>query len=183
MTTLVDIQLEIDEDSSWVDDVLARQSSDVRQAKERLVNLIEGFGRRFTGKISAHIDTATNYTKASGTLTFVSAVNTDVFTIGGTTFTIATSPSGESQIAVGGSDAAMGALVTAAVNAHSALKGVVTASDNGAGVVTITAALPGRIGNAIHIASPDSTITAGAAQLAGATVVEKTALVTHSYGK
>jgi phage tail sheath gpL-like len=79
----------------------------------------------------------------------------DTFTIGGVVLTAASSPSGESQFALGASATAAGANLAAAINAHSKLAGLVSASA-ATGVVTITLLVGGRIGELITLAEASS---------------------------
>lgn len=95
-------------------------------------------------------------TAATGTVacTQASAVAGDTFTLAGVVFTVATSPSSDphlGQFAAGASDTAMGDNLAAAINAHPALKGLLTAA-NSTGTVTWTAADKGLFGNLIRMA-------------------------------
>lgn len=108
--------------------------------------------------------------KATGTLTFAAAVNTDTFVVNGVTFNIKTSPvSGVlTDVAVGASNNAMATLAAAAINAYfGATDGSVTASA-ATNVVTITASASGTGPNS-YTTVGGAHITAGAATLAGGT--------------
>lgn len=90
-------------------------------------------------------------TAATGTVacTQASAVAGDTFTLAGVTFTVAASPSSRpdlGEFAAGADDTAMGDNLAAAINAHPALKGMLTAA-NAAGTVTWTLADKGVQGN------------------------------------
>lgn len=107
--------------------------------------------------------------RASGTLTAVSAVDTDVFEVNGTTYTISTAGGAAyTEVQVGSDDTEMAENMVAAINGHETTYegggNVVTAS-NVLGVVTITANDSGAAGNAVTISSVDTTITASAATL------------------
>ncbi|RLA05768.1 MAG: hypothetical protein DRQ47_00315 [Gammaproteobacteria bacterium] len=109
-----------------------------------------------------------NALNAAGTLTAVSAVDTDVFVVNGVTYTISTAGGDKyTEVQVGGDDTIMAASMVAAINgyegSHDGADAVVATS--ALGVVTITAKVQGAAGNAITIASVDSTITASAATL------------------
>lgn len=90
-------------------------------------------------------------TAATGTVacTQASAIAGDTFTLCGVTFTVATSPSSDpalGQFAAGASDTDMGDNLAAAINAHPALKGMLTA-ENSSGTVTWTLTDKGVFGN------------------------------------
>ena len=121
-------------------------------------------------RITADIQTGSSApVAASATLTLVSAIATDVFVIGPTTFTFTSTPTLTTDVEVdGASDTLDAAAAVAAINLHATVSQVVTAS-NVAGVITITAKQKGVVGNFINISSVDSTITASAANLGGGT--------------
>ena len=90
-------------------------------------------------------------TAATGTVacTQASASAGDTFTLCGVVFTVAASPDSDpalGQFAAGASDDACGDNLAAAINAHPALKGLLTAA-NVAGTVTWTLAEKGLFGN------------------------------------
>ena len=117
---------------------------------------------------------------ASATATLVSCA-TDTITIGGITFTGSGSPSGELQFETDGNDTADAAALAAAINAHSTLSKVVSAT-SAAGVVTITCLIPGVIGNFITLSETGTTITVSAAALAGGTGGAQEAVQTSVMG-
>lgn len=120
---------------------------------------------------------------ASGTLTLVSAIATDAITIGATTLTASSTPANENQWEIdGASDALDAESLKAAINAHSVLSLIVTAtrSDN---IVTVTAKQKGNDGNLIPLTSADATITAsGTGFLAGGTGGSDDAGSTYALG-
>lgn len=120
---------------------------------------------------------------ASGTLTLVSAVATDAITIGTTTFTATSTPSLSTDWEIDGADdTADAASLAAAINAHTTVSQIVTAT-SALGVVTITAKQKGVVGNFIPMTSADATITAsGTGFLAGGTGGAASAAVTYSMG-
>ena len=94
-------------------------------------------------------------TQATGVIacTQANAVAGDTVVIAGITFTVADSPSADpaaGEFAEGASDTAMGDNLVAAINAHPALKGQLTAA-NVTGTVTWTAAEKGPHGNMIRM--------------------------------
>lgn len=95
---------------------------------------------------------------AEGTITFSSSSGTTSQTINGVS-------TGFEQTS--GTDAARGTALAAAINdsEDEDIAGVVTASDNGAGVVTITAVVKGTAGNAITLSATGTGCTASNATL------------------
>jgi phage tail sheath gpL-like len=82
------------------------------------------------------------------------------------------------QYNVGGSDAVTADNLAAALNANTTLDGMIVAT-SGSGVVTLTALLPGELGNAVTLAiSANGSVSA--ARMAGGTngATERT----HYYG-
>lgn len=105
---------------------------------------------------------------ATGTVTFASFANNDTFTVGSETFTCKTSgASGNNQFNIGGTDTLSAAAAIVKVNAHPNLAQTISATSAGA-VITVTAKVPGRIGNYIglaisaHGSVSAATLTAGA---------------------
>jgi len=104
---------------------------------------------------------------ASATITLASCA-TDTVTIGGITFTGTASPTTELHFETDGTDTADAAALAAAVNAHTTLSLVVSAT-SALGVVTVTSLVKGVVGNFITLAETGSTITISAGALAGGT--------------
>jgi phage tail sheath gpL-like len=128
------------------------------------------------------VTSATALVRASGTCTVASIQADDTITINGTTITGKASPSGESQFDSDGSDTVVATAVAACINAHSDLTGLVTATSSGA-VVTISAAVMGKIGNCITLASSNGTrLAVSAARLASGAGMDGSA-VSYSLGK
>lgn len=119
---------------------------------------------------------------ASATLTLTSAVATDAVTIGAVTLTASSTPANENQWEIDGADDAADATsLAAAINAHSTLSQVVTASA-ASSVVTVTCKSKGVIGNQIAISSADATIVASGTHLSGGTGGVTNAAKTYSFG-
>ena len=116
-----------------------------------LINLLAKIGSgAVPGKIFVFADKGDG-TAATGTVacTQASAVTGDTFVICGVTFTVAATPSTRpdlGQFAAGASDTDMGDNLAAAINAHPALKGMLTAVAV-TGTVTWTLADKGIQGN------------------------------------
>ena len=108
--------------------------------------------------------------KASGTLTFASAVNTDTFVVNGVTFTIKTAPVAGvyTDVAVGATNALMATLAAAAINAFFGATDASVTATAAAAVVTVTAAVSGTAPNSYTLVG-GARITASAATLASGT--------------
>lgn len=108
--------------------------------------------------------------KASGTLTFASAVANDTFVVAGVTFTITATPSPlvYTDVLLRATDALQAAAAASAVNAFfAATDGAITASATGA-VLTASATHSGTSGNS-YTTVGGSHITAGGATMSGGT--------------
>ena len=132
-----------------------------------------------SGAHPAVIQTKVNAVKASGTLTGTSVIATDAIAINGQTITAVASGAIANQFNIGANDTETMANLAAAINASANLAGIATASALGT-VVTVQAAVPGAIGNAITLTSADATIVASVAKLAGGTNGDTS--TTHYFG-
>jgi phage tail sheath gpL-like len=105
---------------------------------------------------------------ATGTATLSSCVATDVLTINGVPFAVVASGATGNQVNKGADDTATAANFAAKINASATakIKNYVTAS-SAAAVVTVTAYVPGLLGNLITLAQTGNHITVSAAALAG----------------
>lgn len=164
---------------------LAQPTIDAKTFGRRLVSIIVALvGGTAYGRVTVEVENASNLTVASLAGTFTNAPAGDgTITIGGVVLTAKASPANENEFAAG-SDAATAATgLAAAINAHSALVGLVTASA-AAGVVTIASAVPGRIGNLITVIDNLSnfTLAGSATKLSGATSVQQVAARTFDFG-
>lgn len=163
MSTRIVFDLVVDKNAATVNDLV--KHDDWRQAMEGFRRLMAGVSNgAYDGAFSIRKDAD----KASGTLTFDTVIATDVVTINGVDFTCQSSGATGNQFNVGANDTETAANAAAAINASATalVSDTVVASSNGA-VLTITAKYPGEHGNAITIASVDSTITASGARLTG----------------
>ncbi len=121
--------------------------------------------------------------RASGTLTltYASIANNDTCVIGGTTLTCVTgTPSGFTQFKKQTDATVTAANLVAAITGNTTLNKLVTAA-NVAGVVTITALVPGVIGNQITLVGSTG-IVAGAANFVSGAGGAASAKVTYSRG-
>lgn len=155
------VQITDDRNAATVQDFL--RTSDKAQMVRGIRKLMSDYD---SGSGQGALNVRTGVAKASGTLTFVSVIATDVLTINGVDFTCVASGATGNQFNVGGDDTASAAAAVTAINASATdlVSGTCVAS-SAAGVVTITAKYPGTTGNAITIASGDATITASGARL------------------
>lgn len=122
-----------------------------------------GFAPDVIGRVASYIEAvaggihtgrlniATSAVQASGTVTFSSVVATDTVTIGATVFTGSNSSSGTAQFRTGGTDTTAAASLAAVINANATTSQLVTATSAGA-IVTVTAQIPGLLGNFFPIA-------------------------------
>jgi phage tail sheath gpL-like len=120
----------------------------------------------YPGTCSVVADTAA--VAASGTVTCATVLATNTCTVGGVTFTAVTGAAGANQFDRSGTDAETAANLAASINASvtAGVTGCVTAAVLSGAVVTITASTPGKIGNAITLASSGATLTVSGARLA-----------------
>lgn len=98
---------------------------------------------------------------ATGVITVNSAgVNTDSITIGGITITVATVPSGQNQIGIAASAAAMTTALVAAFQAHTGYAAELwTIAATGATQITATAETVGQAGNDILLSEVGTTFS------------------------
>lgn len=142
----------------------------------KICKLLDGIK---SGHLQGTVDiqySATNPVAASGTLTLSSMAAAATCVVGSETFTASSTPSGEQQFEIDGNDTADAAALAAAINAHSTLSLVVSATSS-AGVVTITCLQKGVIGNEIKLTG-DTGCTASGAYLTGGTGGAASAVVT-----
>jgi len=147
MSSLSTIRITSNDDMSQVKvDTLSPQES-VRSLSQYLDKLAIGCG-------SASVDmemSETGGAAASGTVTLSSLVADNTVTVGSIVFTAKASPAGATQFAVGADDDETAENLAAAINAHTSLTNVVSASA-AAAVVTISASRKLKMGNMIALA-------------------------------
>lgn len=176
------ITLKTDESQSLLQQKFQLNSN---KAREAALALSEHFKAVASGVSRASVDVHTGSADpvaASGTFTLASVVEDEAVTIGAVTLTAKDSPSGENQFQTGGaSDTADAVVLAAAINAHSVLSQVVTAT-SAAAVVTVMAKQKGVAGNQIPISETGTTITASGSFLSGGTGGVTDAASTFSLG-
>jgi phage tail sheath gpL-like len=182
MASSIVITVKSDENQAYnqrLHQLSSTRPKDEAKALERM------FKRLASGHSRATVDVQTSAAApaaASGSFTLASVIATDACTIAGVTFTFTSSPTVETDVEVDGADnTADAAALAAAINAHSTIGRIVTATSSGA-VVTVTCKVKGEIGNFIAISDADSTITTSGAYLTGGTGGGTEAAVSYSLG-
>lgn len=137
--------------------VYNNEAMSIELIRELLARVLSG---QIDGKVHLFQDKGDG-TAATGTVacTQANADANDTFTLCGVVFTVKASPSSDpavGEFAAGASDDACGANLAAAINAHPALKGLLTAA-NASGTVTWTLAEKGIHGNLAIGATSDAT--------------------------
>jgi hypothetical protein len=109
--------------------------------------------------------------RASGTLTFVSAVAGNTATVNGKLYTaVAGVPANTTQFSIDTSDTATAASLAAAINEREKNDANAIFATSALGVVTVRATAEGTGGNAITLAKVGAPITLSAGTLAGGTL-------------
>lgn len=131
-------------------------SSQATNNLNKVTNLLNGLkAGALRGSVVMSANTA-DPVAASATATVASLQADDTITVGKTTLTGKASPSGENQFDSDGTNTVVAAAIAAAINAHSVAGKVAQATSSGA-VVTVTATVPGLVGNQIAFASSNGT--------------------------
>lgn len=131
------------------------------------LKIVDFMKKVVSGSHPASVLTRINSVKATGTITLSSHVATDTVAVNGITFTCVASGATGNQYNVGADDTATAVNLVAALNANTTLDGMIVAT-SALGVVTITALVPGELGNAITLAiSAHGSVSA--ARMAGGT--------------
>ncbi len=136
--------------------------------RELAAEKIQKFMRSQTsGGHPCSILTRINSVKASGTITLSAHVATNTVTINGVTLTAVSGAAGANQYDVSGGDTTGAASLVLAIAANATLASMVQGT-SALGVVTVTAVVPGAIGNAVTLAiSANGSVSA--ARMAGGT--------------
>lgn len=124
---------------------------------------------------------ATASVKASQIFTCATVVADNTLTIAGVVLTAKASPSGHAQFLRSANNTTQAAAIAACINANTDLNGIVTAT-SALAVVTVTASLPGPLGNLITTVGTVTTLAAGAATCTGGAGVSAVA-VSYNFGR
>lgn len=127
-----------------------------------LNNFADYVGAVLGGNQSALFSFNVGAVQATGLVTFTGAPSADeTVTICNVVFTAKASGATGNQFNIGGSITATALNLATAINASSSLSGIVTASPN-VGVVTLTAVVPGTMGNGLGLSETlsNATVTA-----------------------
>lgn len=160
-----------DEAPATVDDMLMEPADHKRVGIQKLLNFLGGVaGGVKNAKITARVESGTNVTKASATITCTQAnAETDTVTIGGVDLVEGT------DFEDGADDGECATNLAAAINADASLAGLVSATV-ASNVVTVEATVPGRIGNLITLSTDDATaFSLSGSALSGATATQQAA--------
>lgn len=136
--------------------------------RNHLNGIISGAKRATTVKIFGD---GAALVAATGTVTCAAAMALDTVTINGVVFTAVAGAAAADQFSIDGSDTADAAALAAAINAstNALIRYQVTASSSGT-VCTITAAVPGVVGNCMTLATSNGVrLAPSGARLAGGT--------------
>ncbi len=132
------------------------QATSKMQSKLNLANWFQGMSMG-TYPDATEVELNTGAVKASGTGTFTGAATADqTMTIAGVTFTAKAEPDeAADEYLLSATVALEAASLVRAINLSTGCAGIVTATSN-LGVVTISAAVPGAIGNVIPTVDVDT---------------------------
>ncbi len=118
------------------------------------------FGRGAQGGCAANLKLAYKPIAAQGKLTCTNTgTNGDTFVIGNVSCDIVTSGATGNQVNVAGSAALLATAIAALVNSSASFTGICTATNPSSGVVVLTAAIPGTIGNGLQLSESSTSIT------------------------
>lgn len=161
----------------------AAQSREYAEALTVEATSLGGGTRR--GTVTASLETG-DATKASATVTLGGAniAAGDTIQIGPVTLSWEVAPANQDEVAFVNTASTDGDALAAAVNAHTVLATMVSAASDGAGVVTISAAIPGNIGRHVlaRVETNPGAMVLSAATLGGVTSAVQSAPRTYTYG-
>lgn len=152
-----------------------------KEHAKKLQNYFRAIGAGIKMATFEQFNSATASVKAATTATCATVVADNTLTIAGVTLTAKASPSSQSEFLRSANNTTQAAAIAACINAHTSLLGIVTATSSGA-VVTITAALPGPLGNLVTTVGTVTTLACANATLVGGAGVDVTA-VSYNFGR
>lgn len=116
-------------------------------------------GRAAQGGCAANLKLAFAPIAAQGKLTCTSTgTNGDTLSIGNVTITIVTSGATGNQVNVAADGTALALALKTLINSSTSFTGICTASVN-AGALTLTAAIPGTVGNGLQLSESSTSIS------------------------
>lgn len=158
ITRLVIVHDSNDVAQGWADR-LTYESADVGGFCSRVGQAFDSLaGGYVNGIVYFEQESGTTVTGATATVTITHANldDSDTVTFGSRVITAKTSAANENQFTIGANATADAVALAACINAHSELKGILSASA-ASGVVTVTCLIPGLIGKHITLATSDAT--------------------------
>lgn len=127
------------------------------------INLQNYIGALCAGEQMASVSVKVGAVKATATITSTgAAVALETMTLANVTLTAVAADPGENEFIPSATVGTQASRIAACINASSDLAGIVTAEAN-AGVVTVSAVVPGLLGNGLQIADVDLSNVAVAA--------------------
>lgn len=167
----------------------ASRTIEFNRLKRALADLIDPVATTRGAAYVVTVDDVTSGTvladvSVTATITFANITAGETLVIGNVTLTWAVAAANENEVTIGANLAAATANLTNAINAHSKLAGLITASGNTAtGVVTITYAGAGREAALIGLSETgDALVLSATSFTSGATLTSETAVLTARKG-
>ena len=162
-------------------ELLVTPTSTPKVHAKKLENYFKSLGAGIRTATYEQFTSATASVKATQIFTCATVVADNTLTIAGVVLTAKASPSGQAQFLRSADNTVQAAAIAACINANTNLSGIVTATSSAA-VVTVTASLPGPLGNLVTTVGTVTTLAAGAATCTGGAGVTSAA-VTYQYGR
>lgn len=147
---------------------LVDNTGDPRRGLAGIARFIDALaGGMYNGKVVVQTETATNTAPATSTITLTHAniTNNDTLTIGPQLLTWKTSAANQNEITIGANATADATALAAVINAHTTLKGLVSAVAS-SGTVILTAIAPGNGGRFTLSTSDGTAMSFSAATMA-----------------
>lgn len=153
----VTTRLIIKTDTNGVDISGQTANLDAPTALRKCADLL---GRAAQGAANANVQVCNAPVYAQAKLTCTNTgTNGDTFVIGNVSCEIVTSGATGNQVNVAADAAALATAIAALVNSSASFTGICTATNPSSGVVVLTAAVPGLIGNGLQLSENSTSIT------------------------
>lgn len=143
------------------------------------LKLVDFMKKTCSGAHPSAVQTKIGGVKATGTVTLSAFANADTFTINGVVFTGKTAAPGANEFLLGADDTSAAAAAVIVINANTTLDGMVIAT-SALGVITLTALVPGELGNAVTLAISAHGSVSGSGRMTGGTNGDQE--TTHYFG-